>query len=307
MTTPATPPSPTNATHAADTDPQLAQARQTQRLRQPLRYRKLQVLRTERITPHLLRITVGGMDLQGFASPGFEDHCKLFFPLPETGQLPQPAITEDGTPDFKTVDRSLSRDYTPRSYNAEKNELVFDFALHDAGPATAWALRAKPGDLLGVGGPRGSFIIPTAFDWHLLAGDDTALPAIWRRLQELPAQTPVHVFAEVDSPADRIDLLDWLPPNDAKAQSERTANIHITWAYRNAHSPADAETDSALLHAITQAQLPAGDYFAWVACETTVSKAIREHLITQRNANPRWVRASGYWRKGTAAAHETHE
>ena len=70
------------------------------------------------------------------------------------------------------------RDYTPRRHDAEAGTLEIDFALHEAGPATQWAEQAKVGDLLGVGGPRGSFIVPTDFDWHLLIGDDTALPAI---------------------------------------------------------------------------------------------------------------------------------
>ncbi|MCF7697685.1 siderophore-interacting protein, partial [Mycetohabitans sp. B2] len=87
--------------------------------------------------------------------------------------------------------RPPARDYTPRRYDRHAGELDLEFALHDAGPASAWARQAQPGQWLGVGGPRSSLVIPTDFDWHLLIGDDTALPAIARRLDELPADTRV--------------------------------------------------------------------------------------------------------------------
>ncbi len=92
----------------------------------------------------------------------------------------------------------LGRDFTPRRYDPAQDTLEIDFAIHDAGPATRWAVKAKPGDTLALGGPRGSFIIPTTYDWHLLVGDETALPAISRRLAELPARTRTVVVAEVD-------------------------------------------------------------------------------------------------------------
>lgn len=83
------------------------------------------------------------------------------------------------------------QDYTPRRFDAQ--ELGIEFALHGDGPAANWARQAQPGQTLTVAGSRGSFIVPTGFDWHLLVGDDSALPAIARRLEELPEGKPVTV------------------------------------------------------------------------------------------------------------------
>lgn len=267
----------------------LSTARQPQRVRHTLQMRRVQVKQVERITPHLIRISLGGEALAGFTSPSFDDHAKLVFPDPQTDQLTLPVVREDGKIDWGDVaKRPNARDYTPRHFDAQSQTLTIDFALHEAGPATAWAERAKAGDELGVGGPRGSFLIPTEFDWHLLVGDDTALPAIWRRLQELPASAKALVIAEVDSPEDRVEL-------------PSAAHVEIVWAYRKNGGA------TALLDALRAQTFPAGDFYAWVACESLAAKAIREHLVAERQANPRWVRASGYWRKGAAATHETHE
>lgn len=266
--------------------------RAPQRLRHPLRFRRLEVLRRAQITPHLIRITLTGEELQGFFSPGFDDHAKLLFPDPATGQLQLPTVSSDGKPLWGDGPRPAARDYTPRSYDAQAGELVFDFALHQAGPATAWAERARPGNIIGVGGPRGSFVLPVDFDGHILIGDDTALPAIWRRLQELPAQTRVLVLAEVDSPQDEVAL-----PTRAQAD--------IRWVYRQDRPL--AAPGAGLLQALQQVDLPSGDVFAWIACESGAAKALRAYLVTQRSWPARRVRASGYWRLGSAAIHETVE
>src|SRR5262245_39180093 len=155
------------------------------RVRHEPRRRILTVQRVERLTPSMARITLCG-DLAGFISSGYDDHVKVFFPLPgQNGPtMPQPDANgqvPEGVP------RSPGRDYTPRRYDVTRNELVIDFALHDAGPATSWAAQAAPGQQLGVGGPRGSFLVPDDFDWYLFIGDETALPAIGRRLEELRA------------------------------------------------------------------------------------------------------------------------
>ncbi len=173
----------------------------------------------------------------------------------------------------------------------QANTLELDFALHEAGPATQWAEQAKPGDMLGVGGPRGSFIVPTDFDWHLLIGDDTALPAIARRLAELPAGARVVVLAEVDSEADQVPF-------------ETQAELTLQWVHRKGAEPG---LSPVLLDALKAMKLPAGDFHAWVGCESAIAKALRAHLVGERGANPKWVRASGYWRRGAVATHDTHD
>jgi NADPH-dependent ferric siderophore reductase len=264
--------------------------RTPRRVRHELRFRQLTVKTAQRVTPHLIRITLTGDALEGFTSPGFDDHAKLFFPDAATGQLTLPTAGPDG-PVWPEGGRPAMRDYTPRRHDAQANTLEIDFALHDAGPATQWAEQARPGDIVGVGGPRGSFIVPTEFDWHLLIGDDTALPAISRRLAELPAGARVVVLAEVDSAADEIPF-------------ETQADLTLRWVHRHGAAPG---LSPVLVDTLKTIELPAGDFHAWVGCESAIAKALRAHLVGERGANPKWVRASGYWRRGAAATHDTHD
>ncbi len=260
------------ATHEAATpDP-----RSPRRMRHEPRRRTLTVKHVEKIAAHMTRLTLTG-DLQGFVSLGFDDHVKLFFP--------------DGTTNPDGAPGMLSRDFTPRRHDATANTLEIDFAIHDAGPATRWAAQAKPGDKLTLGGPRGSFIIPTMYDWHLLIGDETALPAIGRRLAELPAGTRVAVVGEIDDAADELTL-----PTKASAS--------VTWVHRHGAAPGASDL---LSKAVSNLKMPAGDYYAWVACESLTAKALRRQLIADHGANPKWMRAAGYWRRGAIAVHEVHE
>src|SRR3569833_1827146 len=164
------------------------------RVRHEPRRRILTVRNVERITPQMARITLGG-DLAGFLSASYDDHVKVFFPLPgrDAPTIPPPDAPEG-------AERSPGRDYTPRHFDAAKSELILDFALHDAGPATTWAAQAKPGQQLAVGGPRGSFDVPDDFIWYLFVGDETALPANGRRLEELRADARAIVVAAVTGP-----------------------------------------------------------------------------------------------------------
>ncbi len=257
--------------------PDLA-SRTPRRVRHEPRRRELAVKRVERIAAHMVRVTLGG-DLEGFVSLGFDDHVKLFFPDP------------DAPPGADGERPTASRDYTPRRYDPVANSLEIEFVLHDAGPATRWAEQAAPGQTLRIGGPRGSFIIPSEFDWHLLMGDETALPAIGRRLAELPAGTRVVVIVEADGPADQVALAS-------------AADVTVAWAYRNG---AEAGTTDVLARALATTSLPAGDYYAWVACESLTAKALRAQLIADHGANPKWMRAAGYWRRGAVAVHDTHD
>ncbi len=269
-------------------------SRTPRRVRHELRFRALTVTTVQHLTPHLIRVTLGGDALEGFNSPGFDDHVKVFFPDAATGELRLPAAGPDG-PVWGEGGKPVMRDYTPRYFDAAARTLDIEFAVHDAGPATDWAVKAQPGQQLGVGGPRGSFIIPTNFDAHLLVGDDTALPAIARRLAELPAGAPVVVVVEVDDEAGKIALEDGA---DVHAKAE------VHWAFRRG---APAGQSTALLDTLRSLTLPQGDTYAWVACESSVAKAARIHLVQERGFNPKWVKAAGYWRNGTAATHDTHD
>ena len=245
------------------------------------RRRILTVQRVERVTPKMARVTLGG-DLAGFTSSAYDDHVKVFFPLP--GQS-APTIADQA----KDAPRSPGRDYTPRRYDS--NELVIDFAIHDAGPATDWAATAKPGQQIGVGGPRGSFVVPDDFDWYLFIGDETALPAIGRRLEELRAGTRAIVVAAVEGPEEQQTFAS-------------KASVETVWVHRPLSR---AEDPAPLLDAVRGLTLPkAGDGYCWAAGESQTAKLLRQHLVGERGIDKTWVKAAGYWKRGAVSIHETH-
>lgn len=263
--------------------------RATQRVRHDIRFRQLTVSEVLRLTPNMIRIALRGPELEGFASLGFDDHVKLVFPDADSGELRRPVPGPDGP--VWPQGRPEMRDYTPRRYDPATQTLTIDFAVHDAGPATRWALQARPGDTLGVGGPRGSMIIPTAFDAYVLIGDDTALPAIGRRLEELPQGAPVLVLAEVETPEDQQVF-------------DTRADLRTSWVHRRGGA---AGTTDLLLPALDALTMPPGDCHCWIACESGVAKALRERLISAHGARPQWTKAAGYWKRGAEATHERHD
>lgn len=253
----------------------------------PARVRYIEVLQVARVTPRTVRVTFGGEDLADFETKAFDNHVKLIFPLPgqerpeggsmETGKLSFPA--DQPKPPF--------RDYTPRAFRPEARELDVEFTLHGEGPASSWASAAQPGQVLGLAGPKGSLVVSDTFDWHLLAGDDTALPAISRRLEELPAGARAVVVLEVEDSAEHRDLTS-------------KANVDIVWIYRAENKGVAIP----LLDAIRQASFPEGDCYAWVAGETEAVRAIRKHLIEERGLDKTWMKTAGYWRNGAAGVHD---
>ncbi|SOY61507.1 Siderophore-interacting protein [Cupriavidus taiwanensis] len=258
-----------------------------ERVRHPLKMRLLQVLRTTQVSPQLLRVTLGGADLQDFVSASFDDHVKVFFPAAGDDKPVLPQVTADGIVFPEGQPRPAARDYTPRRYDAAAQELDLEFVLHGDGPASTWAAQARPGQYLGVGGPRGSFVVPTAFDWHLLIGDDTALPAIGRRLEELGEESRAVVVMEVGDATAQIAL-----PSRAK--------VEVHWLHRG-----DAPEGSLLEAALRQVTLPQGEGYVWAAGEAAAMKAVRQYLVGERGIDKKRIRASAYWKRGDAAVHQT--
>ena len=152
------------------------------RVNHEIKQRRLTVLRVTDLTPRMRRITVGGPELQGFTSLGSDDHIKLLFACsPEEQQtIDARGMGRDGGV------RPTMREYTPRRVDLLTQELDIDFVLHGDGPASTWAAQAAPGQTLDIAGPRASMVVPDIFDSYLLIGDETAIPAIARRLEELP-------------------------------------------------------------------------------------------------------------------------
>lgn len=235
--------------------------RRVQRVRFEPRRRNLQVARTERIGSSFIRITLTGPDLADFQSLSFDDHLKLVLAGAD-GQI-------------------VLRDFTPRAFDAAEHTLALEFALHEAGPASDWARQVRPGDTATVAGPRGSMVVPTDYDWHLLAGDASALPAIARRLEELPAQALALVLVEVPDAADVRSLA-----TRARAQ--------VQWV----HSTPD------FLAALRALQLPPGEGFAWCAGEAQAMKVARATLLDHHGHPLHAMRVSAYWKQGVADFHE---
>ncbi len=238
------------------------------RVRHELRRRSLTVRRTEFVTPRMLRLILAGDELAGFTSLAPDDHIKVFAPA-ANGEAER-------------------RDYTPRRYNAAGNELAVDFALHDAGPATAWARAAKPGDAAEIGGPRGSLVVAQDFDWWLLIGDETALPAIGRRIEELPPGTPVVSIVAAAGPQE-------------EQRFEARADHREIWVHRPA---AEAMDPAPLLAALQAYSPPPGDGYVWIAAEAGVARALRRHVAEAWRHPLEWLKASGYWAIGKADAAE---
>jgi len=259
------------------------------RVRHSPKFRMLTVARIRDLTPRMRRMTLTGDDLAGFVSSGFDDHIKLFFPRPGEDQPARPAIGADGRSIWEENQKPPSRDFTPRRYDAEAGELDADFALHDNGPATNWATKVRPGLKLGVGGPRGSFVISTAFDWHLLIGDEAALPAIGRRLEELPATAQAFVVADIADANEELSLMS-------------KATFDVKWVHRDGARPGSVE---GLDYAARALQLPPGQGFTWIAAETAVAKHLRQILI-ERGFDRRWMRAAGYCKQGAEATHDMY-
>ena len=239
-------------------------AREVQRIRHELKRRELAVVRVEAPSPHLRRVVFGGEALADFVSASFDDHVKLILDADGAGPV--------------------GRDYTPRRYDRAARELTIEFALHGDGPASRWAASAAPGQRATIGGPRGSFVIPMDYDWHLLAGDETALPAIARRLEELPTGTRAIAVLQADDMADRRQLAS-------------AASLDLRWVNDSAE----------LVHAVRELQLPAGEGYAWCAGEAVTMAALRRILVDEKGQHPRAIRAAAYWKRGASAHHENLE
>jgi NADPH-dependent ferric siderophore reductase len=251
---------------------------QHQRLRHDVVLRTLDVLRVERLTPHMQRVVLGGAELRGFHSASPDDHVKLFFPNRD-GRLVLPTPGPDGLDYPAGHEPSPMRDYTPRHHDAGRGELTIDFVLHGDGPASTWAAQAAPGQRLGAGGPRGSFVIADDFDHYVLAGDETALPAIGRWLQEMPPGMRATVLAEIPGADDRQPL-------------PTRAGVEIVWLERDG-TPADRSGRLEL--ALQGLPAPVGDTFYWIAAESGRTRAMRLWL-DQRGIPKDWIKAKGYWK-----------
>jgi NADPH-dependent ferric siderophore reductase len=225
--------------------------------------REGEVIRTSWLTPRMVRVVLGGPALAGFAAGEFTDHyVKLQFPV--AGQ-----------------ERAIVRTYTVRRWDAEAGEVTIDFVVHgDEGYAGPWAAAARPGDRIAFMGPGGEYAPDPSADWHLLAGDPSALPAIAAALERVPAGVPAYVFLEVDGPDDEQKL-------------DGAGDLQLTLLFREPTDGPDLLAD-----AVRGTELPAGRGQAFVHGEAASVRALRRHLLVERGLPREALSVSGYWKRG---------
>ncbi|WP_405758068.1 siderophore-interacting protein [Streptomyces sp. NBC_01420] len=240
-----------------------------------------QVLRTEQITPHMIRVVLGGDGLAEFALAGYTDHyVKLCF-APEGADYAHPFDIARIREEYPRELWPTTRTYTVRSWDAAARELAIDFVVHgDEGLAGPWAARAKAGDPVTFMGPGGGYAPDASAGWHLLVGDESALPAVAAALEQMPAGAVVRAFVEVEDAAEEQKIA---TPD----------GVEITWLHR-----AGRPVGEALTAAVTGLEFPAGDVQAFVHGEAGFVKDIRRHLRLERGIPASQLSISGYWRLG---------
>lgn len=243
--------------------------------------RSATVLRTEQLTPHLIRVVLGGEGLADFPAGEFTDHYVKILFLQDGVDYPEPFDLETVRSQLRRESWPRVRTYTVRSWDAESGELAIDFVHHgDEGVAGPWAAAAKPGDVLRFMGPGGAYAPSEDADWHLLVGDEAALPAIAASLERMPPGRPAYVFVEVGGPDEELKLA-----TDADAR--------ITWVHRG-----DRTIGDALVEAIRGLEWPDGEVHAFVHGEANFVKELRKLLRVEKNVPREQLSISGYWRRG---------
>ncbi|TQK43454.1 NADPH-dependent ferric siderophore reductase [Streptomyces sp. SLBN-118] len=239
------------------------------------------VVRTERVTPHMVRVVLGGEGLAGFALGAHTDHyVKLLF-APDGVTYPEPFDLERIREEFPREQWPANRTYTVRSWDPVLLELAIDFVVHgDEGLAGPWAARAQVGDIMRITGPGGGYAPAPEADWHLLVGDESALPAIAVALERMPSGAVVHALVEVAGPEEEQKIV---TPD----------GVEITWVHRGT-----APAGESLITAVKTLDFPGGDVCAFVHGEAAFVKELRRHLRLDRQIPREMLSISGYWRLG---------
>ena len=300
-----------------------------------VRYRQfhVRVAAARQLSPSFLRITFTGDDLAGFGCGGYDQRLKIILPA-AGGTLTDMPSGDDWYDRWRALPndrRPVLRTYTVRAARPEQAQVDVDFVLHgDVGPASRWAAAARPGDEAMLLGPdRPGTGRPWGCEWSppdgarrlLLAGDETAVPAVSAVLECLPATAPVTALLEVPSAADALDIaapgadVRWLP-RDGGGHGARTADGgHAAHGARLAHAVreivagwvapsadsgevVDIDVDNSILWEVPDAEAPSDGLYVWLAGEAAVVQGLRRYLVGELCLPRGAVAFMGYWRRG---------
>jgi NADPH-dependent ferric siderophore reductase len=251
------------------------------------------VVRTEQVSPHIVRVVLGGNGFGTFVANEFTDaYCKILFVREDVdvAALPAPLTLNSFQtlpPDRQPVIRTL----TVRWTDPGERQIAIDVVVHgEHGVAGPWASTVQPGRPVYLMGPSGAYAPDPSADWHLLAGDESALPAIAAALEALPADATARVFIEVAGPDDEIEL-------------RSAADVEIKWIYRGGRAdlvPGDRAGDHApLIDAVKEATWLPGQVQVFIHGEAqAVMHNLRPYIRKERGVDAKRVSISGYWRRG---------
>lgn len=250
------------------------------------------VVRSEQLTPHMIRVVLGG-GFTTFTPTDFTDsYVKIVLPRSGTdvSTLPTP-LTLDSFKELPAEYQPVVRTYTVRKVDRERGEISIDFVVHgEHGVAGPWAASVKPGDPAYLMGPSGAYAPDPAADWHLLAGDESGLPAISAALEAMAPDAVGFVFVEVSGPEDEIDLV-------------APEGVQIRWLYRGGRAdlvPEERAGDHApLIEAVKEVLWRPGQVQVFIHGEAqTVMHNLRSYIRKERGVDAKWASISGYWRRG---------
>ncbi len=248
-----------------------------------MKFRTASLIAREWQTEAYVRVRVRGDDLRGFTSLGSDDHMRLFFPEQQVGW----------SGSVEELRAAPSREYTPLAW--DDDWLDIEFAIHgrpgDRGVAAEWAATAPIGATLGVGGPRGSMVVEGRPDAWFLAGDETAVPAMRRFAASMTTDAVGTVIIEVPDAAQQLSI-------------DTPEGVSVEYVYRGAAMGGSAL--AARLDALTSADRPEGDVFAFIASEQAIVKTGRALAIDRWGLDADRIVAKGYWKRGDVEFHAPH-
>ncbi|QYJ03256.1 siderophore-interacting protein [Nocardioides panacisoli] len=244
-----------------------------------------EVVRTEQLTPQLVRVVLGGPGLDGFAAPVTADayvNCS-FLPAAAAYDVP---FDDAQVRELPRDQRPFPRRITVRGWDAERGELTLDIAAHgDVGYAGRWALHAEPGDRLQFRGPADGYLPDPDADGYLFVGDESALPAIAVCAEWAPAGKPVTVVVEVEDAAGEVELTS---PGD----------LAVHWVHRADRAHTDEALADLLADTVAALPRPDGVVSAFVHGEAAETRAVRRVLLRERIVDLDHLSCSPYWRRG---------